>query len=234
MLPSLKTKTMSTSPAVTRNAPSQSTRLCGVHDAHQSRSSRKGYRSADRQGSVGGCVCGWMPSSTEEWCGTLPRETREDSQLVKPAGRAQTHLSFSVDGLSASNESIPPRKVAALRPAMNQNVERHVFLGSNTVSAVPPHSLHKQQKTHSVSCVSTPPIALPIAAPTGAPAAKVANATERVLLGGNECARMPSCGRKPRQRNLGSRAGSTGTQHAPMRGWQRRNRGPAGREARRL
>lgn len=46
--------------------------------------------------------------------------------------------------------------------------------------------------THSVSWVNTPPMALPMAAPTGAPAAKVANAMERVLLGGKACARMPS------------------------------------------
>lgn len=41
-----------------------------------------------------------------------------------------------------------------------------------------------------------------MAAPTGAPAAKVANATERVLLGGKEWARMPSCSREISQPNL--------------------------------
>ena len=48
------------------------------------------------------------------------------------------------------------------------------------------------QMTYAVSCVRTPPTALPIAAPTGAPAAKVANAMERMGDGGNVCARIPS------------------------------------------
>jgi hypothetical protein len=47
--------------------------------------------------------------------------------------------------------------------------------------------------TNLVSCVSTPPIINPKAAPTGAPAEKEANAMERRREGEKAWARMPSC-----------------------------------------
>lgn len=46
---------------------------------------------------------------------------------------------------------------------------------------------------YSVDWVSTPPTALPNAPPTGAPAANVENAIERIVEGGNVWARIPSC-----------------------------------------
>ena len=46
---------------------------------------------------------------------------------------------------------------------------------------------------HLLSWVRTPPIIVPKAPPTGAPAANVANATDLPREGGNECARIPSC-----------------------------------------
>jgi hypothetical protein len=46
--------------------------------------------------------------------------------------------------------------------------------------------------TYKVFSVSAPPIVDPKAAPTGAPAAKVAKASDRDLPGGNDSARMPS------------------------------------------
>jgi len=51
---------------------------------------------------------------------------------------------------------------------------------------------YEQIMTHEASCVRTPPMIMPNAPPTGAPAAKVANASERALDGGKACARIPS------------------------------------------
>ncbi len=50
----------------------------------------------------------------------------------------------------------------------------------------------RRANTYGVSCVSTPPTALPIAAPIGAPAANVAKAMDRMGDGGKVCANMPS------------------------------------------
>lgn len=49
-----------------------------------------------------------------------------------------------------------------------------------------------KKTTDSESCVRTAPRVLPTAAPKGAPAAKVANATDLILEGGNAWARIPS------------------------------------------
>jgi hypothetical protein len=46
--------------------------------------------------------------------------------------------------------------------------------------------------TYEAFSVNTPPAADPKAAPTGAPAAKVAKASDRDLPGGNESARIPN------------------------------------------
>jgi hypothetical protein len=51
---------------------------------------------------------------------------------------------------------------------------------------------HEHHMTHEDSCVRTPPMIIPNAPPTGAPAANVAKAIERILEGGNACARIPS------------------------------------------
>lgn len=175
-------------------------------------------------------VGGRMTSSTEMWKRRQGKCVRTVSSLHPTTRKCEkTHLSFSVDGWSASNESRPPRKVAALRPAINQNVERHVFLGSPRGQCCSSRN-RIQQITHSVSWVSTPPMALPTAAPTGAPAAKVANAIERVLLGGKACARMPSWSRATRQSSLEP---GTVSVDAPMQEWQRRNQFLAGHAARR-
>jgi hypothetical protein len=50
----------------------------------------------------------------------------------------------------------------------------------------------REFETYEVFSVSAPPTVDPKAAPTGAPAAKVAKASDRDLPGGNESARMPN------------------------------------------
>jgi len=50
----------------------------------------------------------------------------------------------------------------------------------------------KKKKTHLVNSVKTPPTAVPKTAPTGAPAEKVANASDRLREGGKACANIPS------------------------------------------
>lgn len=85
-----------------------------------------------------------------------------------------------------------PTQQSALRPVKNQNVDRQLLLRYRQK----PQTHRERANTDAVSCVRTPPIVLPIAAPTGAPAANVANAIDRVRDGGKVCARMPSCARR--------------------------------------
>jgi len=51
---------------------------------------------------------------------------------------------------------------------------------------------NEQLMTYEDICVRIPPMIMPNAPPTGAPAANVAKAIERILDGGNACAKIPS------------------------------------------
>ena len=77
------------------------------------------------------------------------------------------------------------------------------------------------------SWVSTPPMIMPTAPPTGAPAEKVAKATERAREGGKACARMPSwgrggVGRQAMERGDGTGRTEAGTTAAPPMPWKAR------------
>lgn len=88
----------------------------------------------------------------------------------------------------------PPRQHRALIPVMNQKVERQVWLdGGPLVSEALERNEWGREKAYAVNSVKIPPMVSPIAAPTGAPAEKVAKAMERVCEGGKVCARIPSC-----------------------------------------
>lgn len=90
--------------------------------------------------------------------------------VMRNAPNQSTLLSSSADGTSFSIKKMPPSTGRTARPAMTKYIPLQV---------------------DDVYCVTAPPITEPMAAPTGAPAEKVANATERVVDGGKVFARMP-------------------------------------------
>ena len=94
-----------------------------------------------------------------------------------------------------SIEMNPPKQHKALSPVMNQKVDRQVCLNARSATVLVGSRKSTLEKAHFVYSVRTPPMVSPRAAPTGAPAEKVANAMDRICEGGKVCARIPSWSR---------------------------------------